>query len=140
LYEIRTCITNYITTFQLAHVIAAHAGYAVVEINASDDRSLAAFKTRVESATQMRSLATIRGGDGAGGSGKPNCLIVDEIDGAPAPTVNYLVGLLTGKGSKKGKKASSPALQRPIICICNDLFVPALRPLRPHCLVVSFCL
>ena len=28
----------------LAHVIAKHAGYNVVEMNASDDRSLAAFK------------------------------------------------------------------------------------------------
>ena len=31
----------------LAHVVASHAGYNVVEINASDDRSLEAFRTKV---------------------------------------------------------------------------------------------
>jgi len=115
----------------LAHVIASHGGYAVVEINASDDRSLAAFKARVESATQMKSVVN-------GGEGKPNCLIIDEIDGAPAPTVNFLVALLSGKGGGGKKKTKQGPLQRPIICICNDLFVPALRPLRPHCLVAPF--
>ena len=30
----------------LAHVVASHAGYNVVEMNASDDRSLQAFKVK----------------------------------------------------------------------------------------------
>ncbi len=112
----------------LAHVIARHAGYAVVEMNASDDRSLAAFSSRVDSATQMRAL---------GGDNKPNCLIVDEVDGAPAQAVNYLIGLISGGGAKKGKKkGGAQKLQRPVICICNDLFVPALRPLRQHAITV----
>ena len=38
----------------LAHVVASHAGYNAVEINASDDRSLEAFRTKVAAATQMR--------------------------------------------------------------------------------------
>ncbi len=115
----------------LAHVIARHAGYAVVEMNASDDRSLAAFSSRVDSATQMRAL---------GGDNRPNCLIVDEVDGAPAQAVNYLIGLISGGGGKKGKKKGGGAqkLQRPVICICNDLFVPALRPLRQHAITVRF--
>ena len=74
------------------------------------------------------------------GDQRPNCLIVDEIDGSVAPVVNFLVDLITGKGNntakaKKGKK--NIILQRPIICICNDLYVPALRPLRQHALQVS---
>ncbi len=119
----------------LAHVIAAHAGYSVVEINASDDRSLGAFSSRVEAATQMRSVVSGPGG----GDGRPNCLVVDEIDGAPAPAVNYLVSTVTGgnRGRKSGKKRHG-LLQRPVICICNDLFVPSLRPLKQHCLTVPF--
>lgn len=41
----------------------------------SDDRSPEVFKTRIEAATQMKSVL--------GADEKPNCLIIDEIDGAP---------------------------------------------------------
>ena len=74
----------------LAHVVANHAGYNVVEINASDDRSLDAFKIRLDAATQMTSVSNK--------DKRPNCLIIDEIDGAPNATITYLVNLLTGKG------------------------------------------
>eukprot|EP00795_Rhopilema_esculentum_P009123 gene9123-16782_t len=59
----------------LAHVVAEHAGYNVVEMNASDDRSAELFRNKLETTTQMKSCL----GDG----NKPNCLIIDEIDGAP---------------------------------------------------------
>lgn len=42
----------------------------------SDDRSPEVFRTRIEAATQMRSVL--------GSHERPNCLIIDEIDGAPA--------------------------------------------------------
>ena len=67
---------------------------------------------------------------------RPNCLVLDEIDGAPAAAINYLVSAIDGAKGKKKKDSSAP-LQRPIICICNDLFVPALRKLKPMCMVVS---
>lgn len=51
-------------------------GYNPVEMNASDDRNVEAFKLQLEAATQMRSVL--------GSSPMPNCLIIDEIDGAPA--------------------------------------------------------
>src|SRR4051812_24083533 len=38
---------------------------------------------------------------------------------------------------KKKKNARKP-LRRPIICICNDQFAPALRPLRPVAKVIQF--
>lgn len=38
---------------------------------------------------------------------------------------------------KKGKQPAKP-LRRPIICICNDLYAPALRPLRPFARIVRF--
>ena len=146
----------------LAHVVANHAGYNVVEINASDDReyssnkilyvkmeliylasifsinfktdenlifdslsvdhwdltekltiffdflgSLAAFKIRLDAATQMTSVNNK--------DKRPNCLVIDEIDGAPSPTITYLVSLLTGKAkkkSKKGKDSNAAFLQR----------------------------
>ena len=74
------------------------------------------------------------------GDQRPNCLIIDEIDGSSAPVINFLVDIITGKdrqsnkGKRKGKK--DIVLQRPVICICNDLYVPALRPLRQQSLLV----
>lgn len=53
----------------------------------SDDRSPEAFRTHIEAATQMESVL--------GAGGRPNCLVIDEIDGAP------MVGLL-GAGSWVG--------------------------------------
>ena len=38
----------------LAHIIARHAGYNIIEMNASDDRSADAFKQHIESVTQSR--------------------------------------------------------------------------------------
>ena len=117
----------------LAHIVARHAGYNVVEINASDDRSLQAFKIKLDAATQMKSVNNA--------DQRPNCLIIDEIDGSPAATVNYLVKYLEGKhleNNNKKKKSNNDLLSRPIICICNDLYVPSLRPLRQASLLLQF--
>jgi len=48
----------------------------------SDDRSPEIFQTRIESAVQMK--ATVMG------TKRPNCLIIDEIDGSPAVCYFYL--------------------------------------------------
>ncbi|KAG1667117.1 Chromosome transmission fidelity protein 18 [Nymphon striatum] len=116
----------------LAHVIAKHAGYSVVEMNASDDRSIDVFRNRIEAATQMKSVL--------GKDPRPNCLIIDEIDGAPTNSINLLIQLTksTGATTGKRKKKSGFLLNRPIICICNDQFVPALRPLRAISLIINF--
>ena len=57
-------------------IIAKRAGYNFIEMNASDDRSVDSFKQNIESVTQIRGTVN---DDGF----KPNCLIIDEIDGAP---------------------------------------------------------
>uniref|UniRef100_UPI0037E8DE2C chromosome transmission fidelity protein 18 homolog n=1 Tax=Semicossyphus pulcher TaxID=241346 RepID=UPI0037E8DE2C len=123
----------------LAHIIAKHAGYNVVEINASDDRSAEIFQKRIDTATQMKSVL--------GANEKPNCLIIDEIDGAPAAAINILLATLNrkdGHGGEAGtettkkKKKKESILLRPIICICNDLYVPALRPLRQQAFLLNF--
>ncbi|XP_070939919.1 chromosome transmission fidelity protein 18 homolog isoform X2 [Macaca nemestrina] len=128
----------------LAHVIARHAGYSVVEMNASDDRSPEAFRTRIEAATQMESVL--------GAGGKPNCLVIDEIDGAPVAAINVLLSILNRKGPQEAEPqgpavpsgggrrrwAEGALLMRPIICICNDQFAPSLRQLKQQALLLHF--
>ncbi|XP_065090752.1 chromosome transmission fidelity protein 18 homolog [Ochlerotatus camptorhynchus] len=120
----------------LAHTIARHAGYVVREVNASDDRSPEAFRVALESGTQMKSLLNKEN--------RPNCIVLDEIDGAPVPTIDFLLKFISGtanaQAGKKGKidKPGKFMLKRPIICICNDMYVPALRQLRQIAFVVNF--
>lgn len=42
----------------------------------SDDRSAELFQKRIDTATQMKSVL--------GAHERPNCLVIDEIDGAPS--------------------------------------------------------
>jgi chromosome transmission fidelity protein 18 len=49
------------------------------QIFSSDDRSVESFKTNIESVTQTRGSVNET-------DMKPNCLIIDEIDGAPQVT------------------------------------------------------
>nr|XP_006637330.2 PREDICTED: chromosome transmission fidelity protein 18 homolog [Lepisosteus oculatus] len=127
----------------LAHVIAKHAGYNVVEMNASDDRSPELFQKRIDTATQMKSVL--------GANEKPNCLVIDEIDGAPSAAINVLLATLNRKESREEEAEGAPSslgknkrkkkesvLLRPIICICNDLYVPALRQLRQQAFLLAF--
>ncbi|KAJ1669746.1 hypothetical protein EV182_008619, partial [Spiromyces aspiralis] len=78
----------------------------------------------------------------------PQLLIIDEIDGAhgPANSNDGLISILcklAGNSNDSGarepdrgpRRAKSDAKSdsnpmRPIICICNDLYTPVLRPLR----------
>ncbi|XP_066137903.1 chromosome transmission fidelity protein 18 homolog [Euwallacea fornicatus] len=119
----------------LAHMVAKHAGYNVIEINASDDRSTDAFRTTLENATQMQSVVDQQN--------RPNCIVFDEIDGAPQASIDFLVKFISGVAPVKGKKSKTKeqgqhVLKRPIICICNDGYVPALRPLRQIAFVMHF--
>jgi len=54
----------------LAHVLAQHCGYNVIEINASDDRSAKKLRQTLRDALQSR--ASLR-------SNKPNCVVLDEV-------------------------------------------------------------
>ncbi|KAL8260028.1 hypothetical protein R6Q59_027981 [Mikania micrantha] len=124
----------------LAHVAAKHCGYRVVEINASDDRSSSTIETKILDVVQMNSVIA---------DSRPKCLVIDEIDGAlgdgkgavdviikmvsadnksDTRTENIIQSEQSGKTSSK-KRKDTPLL-RPVICICNDLYAPALRPLR----------
>ncbi|EMS21920.1 chromosome transmission fidelity protein [Rhodotorula toruloides NP11] len=143
----------------LAHVLARQAGYQVLEINASDDRTSRIVDERIRNAVDSQALTSgwKPGRGGAGGKGKerereegavsPTCVVVDEIDGAGGggdtsfgKTLVKLVteGSLLKKPSRKGKGKQQRPLLRPIICICNDLYAPALRPLRPLAKIIRF--
>ncbi|KAJ2699057.1 Chromosome transmission fidelity protein 18 [Coemansia sp. IMI 209128] len=120
----------------LAHVVARQAGYATVEINASDDRTAGKIKDRVLGVTQTHTV-------GLTGEARPQLLIIDEVDGASAAQsaqgdfISMLVKLTantedksSGQASKKRKGGDQGPLLRPIICICNNVYAPVLRPLR----------
>lgn len=75
---------------------------------------------------------------------KPNCLILDEIDGASdKATMNAIINIIKADiptkasnipSSTKPKKSSKslPYLRRPIILIANHKFAPVLRNLLPY--------
>ena len=69
---------------------------------------------------------------------RPKCLVLDEIDGIHQAASKFLVNRILAKNEKKkGKKDIGP-LMRPIICICNDPYVPSLRELRKEALILHF--
>ncbi|KAK6111257.1 ATPase associated with various cellular activities (AAA) family protein [Brugia pahangi] len=105
----------------LATLVAQHVGYRVVSLNASDERNTADFKKCFEDA--LRTTRTLDA------DSKPNCLILDEIDGAPTQSIHYLCKAVTAIGRH--------ALRRPVICICNNLYTPSLRELRLTALVLQ---
>lgn len=117
----------------LAHIAVHMAGYNAIEMNASDDRSIESLKTKLDNATQMQAVM---------GACKPSCLILDEIDGAPIQTVDFLLKYINSKINEKTKnqKKDKPIkiLKRPIICICNELYTPSLRQLRQQAFVIHF--
>lgn len=135
----------------LAHVCAKQAGYEVLEINASDDRSRDVVRGRIKDALGTE---TVRGRQEAGKSrkvGRPVCVVVDEVDGVVTGSAGgggeggfiralidlvqldqrnshqYTTPITTKSGRKKGEAFK---LLRPLILICNDVYAPSLRPLR----------
>ncbi|KAJ9100114.1 hypothetical protein QFC19_005794 [Naganishia cerealis] len=106
----------------LAHVVAKQAGYDVFEINASDDRNAGTVSQRIKNALDA--------GSGLRAKGKPTCVIIDEIDGSAGGDMDV--------PARKNSRKPPHILKRPIICICNDLYAPVLRPLRPFARIVRF--
>ena len=138
----------------LAHVCAKQAGYEVVEINASDERSRDVVKGRIRDCVGTENVKGINVKDAAGTSrkaGRPVCVIIDEVDGVVNGSdgggeggfVKALIDLVVldqkntnvlGSTSanpvRPKKKGGRFRLLRPMILICNDVYHPALRHLR----------
>jgi chromosome transmission fidelity protein 18 len=138
----------------LAHVCAGQAGYEIMEINASDERSSNVVKGRIRTTVGTESVKTVSGGSKKDGharkSARPVCVVVDEVDGVVSGAggsgeggfIKALIDLIqldaknsssadtSDAGHKNKKKGDNFRLLRPLILICNDVYHPSLRPLR----------
>lgn len=137
----------------LAHVCAQQAGYEVLEINASDERSRDVVKGRIRDAVGTENVKSISAGadsNKANRSGRPVCVVVDEVDGVVGGAgsggeggfIKALIDLVMtdqknaaahpnqNSFSGKKRKGDNFRLLRPIILICNDAYHSSLRPLR----------
>lgn len=116
----------------MAHVIARKAGYRPFEVNASDERSATVLIDRVLRATEPSTIR-LPSNSAVPDAGKPNCIILDEVDGADVRgAIQSLVELIRSEiPEKKGARTKATYLRRPIIFICNHKYSTALRPLLP---------
>ncbi|KAK3294089.1 uncharacterized protein B0H64DRAFT_475617 [Chaetomium fimeti] len=138
----------------LAHVCARQAGYEVMEINASDERSKDVVKGRIRTSLGTESVKTVEHRKPEPGKqpkvARPVCVVVDEVDGVVGGSggsgeggfVKALIDLVlldqknstggattSGTGRRK-KKGDDFRQMRPLVLICNDVYHPSLRPLR----------
>ncbi|KAJ5760038.1 hypothetical protein N7520_007194 [Penicillium odoratum] len=137
----------------LAHVCAKQAGYEVLEINASDERSRDVVKGRIRDALGTENVKGSNveiGENKVRRAAKPVCVVVDEVDGVVGGAgsggeggfMKALIDLVvldqrnsnrsTENGGQYGKKRKGDTFRflRPLILVCNDLYHPSLRPLR----------
>lgn len=139
----------------LAHVCAKQAGYEVVEINASDDRSKNVVYNRIRTSLGTENVKTVANAKGDSGRpqkpARPVCVMVDEVDGVttgsgPSGEGGFIKALIDlvlvdqknaaavengeSSSSRKKKKGDDFRQRRPLILICNDVYHPSLRPLR----------
>ena len=136
----------------LAHVCAKQAGYEVVEINASDKRSREVVKGKIRDCLGTENVRGVNakiGNTTTRRPGRPVCVVVDEVDGVvgggqgggEGGFMKALIDLVLLDQKNTGTEASATngrrkgrgdrfKIQRPLILICNDLYHPALRPLR----------
>ncbi|KAI0599975.1 hypothetical protein F4775DRAFT_83925 [Biscogniauxia sp. FL1348] len=139
----------------LAHVCARQAGYEVMEINASDDRSRDVVKNRIRTSLGTESVKTVQQQKAQPGKqqklARPVCVVVDEVDGVVTGSggsgeggfIRALMDLITAgeknasnqegvaqNSGRRKKKGDDFRQMRPLILICNDVYHPSLRPLR----------
>lgn len=137
----------------LAHVCATQAGYEIMEINASDERSSNVVKGRIRTSVGTESVKTVGTTVKDGQVKKPArpvCVVVDEVDGVVSGSggsgeggfIKALIDLIqldaknelgtstASNSTRNKKKGDNFRLLRPLILICNDVYHPSLRPLR----------
>lgn len=137
----------------LAHVCAKQAGYEVLEINASDDRSKDVVKGRIRDALGTENVKGMNvevGESKVRKVGRPVCVVVDEVDGVVSGSggggeggfMKALIDLVLldqknsartaqpGETPGKKKKGDNFRFLRPLVLVCNDVYHPSLRPLR----------
>ena len=96
----------------------------------SDDRSAEVFQKRIDTATQMKSVL--------GSNEKPNCLIIDEIDGAPSVRSDNFFFFICKRETLQKKSLGTTELAGEyvvlsIICIYLSSSVVFDRPQSTFC-------
>ncbi|KAL2850123.1 hypothetical protein BJX68DRAFT_237395 [Aspergillus pseudodeflectus] len=136
----------------LAHVCARQAGYEVLEINASDERSRDVVKGRIRDALGTENVKGMNvevGEQKVRKVGRPVCVVVDEVDGVVSGSggageggfMKALIDLVlldqknsarTSEHASNGRKRRGDNFRflRPLILVCNDVYHASLRPLR----------
>ncbi|OGM50829.1 chromosome transmission fidelity protein 18 [Aspergillus bombycis] len=136
----------------LAHVCAKQAGYEVLEINASDDRSKDVVKGRIRDALGTENVKGMNvevGEKKVRKAARPVCVVVDEVDGVVGGSggggeggfMKALIDLVlldqknasrSSEQNTAGRKRKGDNFRflRPLILVCNDVYHPSLRPLR----------
>ena len=114
-----------------ATLVCRHAGYEVIEMNASDKRNMAAVREHLqdsvgntsesEEGIRHRSLSFER-------RRKKKVIVMDEVDGMSSGDRGGIQELI--KVIKTTKT--------PIICICNDRDSPKVRTLASNCYDLQF--
>lgn len=105
----------------LVRVVAKHCGYRLVEVNLSNEQSLVEFQNTLSTLNQpSRSLS---------GPDFPQCLLLDEIDCASTQIINALIAILN--------RLKTNELKRPLVCVCNNPYLPTLRKLRSIALLIK---
>ncbi|KAL0238788.1 hypothetical protein PCE1_004480 [Barthelona sp. PCE] len=93
----------------LPHFFARLLGYRVIETNASDDRTASKLKQVLSNALTLKTVF---------GDRRPVMVLLDEVDGLDSiDSVNVILKM-------------SEQARNPIICVCNDPWLPKLRELR----------
>jgi len=100
------------------HLLVAAAGYEIVELNASNERSATAVRRWFDDAARSRAV----------GPGK-RALIMDEVDGMSSGDRGGVAELA---------KIIKAGTAFPILCIANDRSSPKIRPLASCCLDIRF--
>ncbi|KAI9372922.1 hypothetical protein BJX61DRAFT_410308 [Aspergillus egyptiacus] len=136
----------------LSHVCARQAGYEVLEINASDERSRDVVKGRIRDALGTENVKGMNvevGEQKVRKVGRPVCVVVDEVDGVVSGSggsgeggfMKALIDLVLldqknsartteqGSGGRK-RKGDNFRFLRPLVLVCNDVYHASLRPLR----------
>lgn len=124
----------------LAHIVARHAGYRPLEVNGSDERSASALTERIVRAMESTTLHTAKMRRSVHNHEckddslpKPNCVILDEIDGADAKgSIQAIVNIIRADIPAKSQASKAQYLRRPLILICNNKYAPTLRALLPY--------
>ncbi|KPA76143.1 hypothetical protein ABB37_07910 [Leptomonas pyrrhocoris] len=136
----------------LVHVLAAHCGYEVIEVNASVERTASRLEALIKTAVSAAGPAPggrLRRAQTASIAATPATTTTvpaaeaKEAADEAAPT-SLVQHLLRPKclviDEMDGIANSSVAaylvqqqLHRPVFCLCNDLYVPSLRALRQRC-------